>query len=191
MNNTQFEWQADEDEDLSRPPQQAGRSGRNKRLWFVIGFILLTAIMTLLLVKYFNQQQHQLEEKVRQDVRVSFSLWQEAVERKDSELYAHLLAVEDGNWRRMQKRLFVKDMILERSFLGLSLLNEAPSAPEIELAPDWQQATVSFEQVYAAPVTGGYSGKVRLSHTAVYELQDSTWLQIPLDESFWGRMANL
>ncbi len=148
MNNTQFEWQADDDQDLGKPSSQAGdSSGRGKRFWFVIGFILLSAILTLLLVRFFTQRQRKLEEIVRQDAGASFSLWQEAVERKDNELYVQLLGAEDGNWRRVQNHLFENDMLLKRPFLGLTLRDENPAAPEIELAPDLQRATVSFERI--------------------------------------------
>jgi hypothetical protein len=185
MNRTQFEWQADEGEKLDSSSQLPETTRENRRR-FVLAFFLVLIITSGLTYWSLSRRQRQLEENVRQDVKVSFDLWHEAVERKDSELYTQLLAAEDGSWRRNQERLFEKDLILGRSFLGLSMQNEATTAPNIELAPDWQQATVSFEQSYAAAPASDFNGMVRLQHTVVYEIQDSSWLQAAPDETFWG-----
>ncbi len=186
MNRTQFEWQADEDENLGSPSQLPEKSLDSRRWQFVLALFLVLIVISGMSYWSLSRRQRQLEENVRQDVKVNFDLWQEAVERKDSELYAHLLAAEDGNWRRIQKRLFDEDLILGRSYLGLSIQNEATTAPIVELAPDWQQATVSFEQSYAAAPFSDFNGMVRLLHTAVFEIQDSSWLQVQPDDSFWG-----
>lgn len=186
MNRTMFEWQADEDEKLGSSSQLSEPSRGNRRRRFVLPFLLLLIAASGLTSRTLSRRQRQLEENVRQDVKVSFDLWQQAVDRKDSELYAHLLAADDGNWRRIQQRLFEDDLILERSFLGLSIQNQGTTAPNIELAPDWQQATVSFEQGYAAGPASHSDDMVHLLHTAVYEKQGSSWLQVSPDETFWG-----
>ncbi len=186
MDKTQFEWQADQDEDLGSSAQQTKRNPGRRRWWFILALLLFLVAASALTAQILSRKQGQLEENVRQEVRVSFNLWQEAVERKDSELYAFLLAADDGNWQRTQKRLFEKGLILDRSFLGLTVQPDASAAVKIELAPDWQRATVSFEQLYAVAANSDSDGMVRLLHTAVYEMRDSTWLQVPLDETFWG-----
>ena len=187
MNRTEFEWQADETENLDESAHLERRS--RSSWWFILGFFLILVMGLSLTVWILDRRQRRLEESVQQDVRLNFDLWWQALQKNDRELHAHILSMVDRKWRLDQMRLFDADLILGRSFWGLSLLDETPTETEIELAPDWQQAIVSFEQAYAMPQDAARSGVVRLRHTAVFDLQDANWRQIPPGEEFWGDWA--
>jgi hypothetical protein len=53
----------------------------------------------------------------------------------------------------------------------------------VELAPDWQEAVVTYDQMYAPAET---TTLIRLQQTQLYQLDGSRWLQAPPDADFWG-----
>ncbi len=187
MNKTAFDWQADEDESLGDSPHLARKS--RSSWWSAVGFILIIVVGFSLTGWLLDRRQRRLEDNVQQNVRLNFDLWWQALQENDRELHVHMLSLADRQWWFDQVRLFDADLILGRSFWGLSRLDEAIAAPEIELAPDWQQAIVSFEQDYAVPQDAVNPDVVRLLHTAVFDLQDANWRQIPPDQKFWGDWA--
>lgn len=186
MKKTQFEWQADEDEELGETPRQA--QSRPVSWWrpFALWLFLLLAVFSVLAYWTLERRQLRLEEDVRLGVISSFELQQEAIEQMDQELFALLLSRDDMAWRNKQKQLFGEGLILDRASFGFHAQLGRTSAPAVQLAPDWNRAVVSFEQEYSTLSESNSRDTMRLLHTVVYELQDSRWLQAPLDEEFWG-----
>ena len=186
MKTTQFEWQADEDEDLGETASQVRGRPARWRQRFGPWFLLILVALFVLAYWTLNRRQSSIEEEVKQDVASSFELWQAAIAHADLELFVLLLSRDDMVWRNKQKQLFGEGLILDRANLGFHVQMGSASAPTVTLAPEMNRALVSFEQEYTIGAEPYDGNVVRLSHNVMYDLQDSRWLQSPFDEEFWG-----
>jgi hypothetical protein len=147
-------------------------------------------IVALLVVGAFGiywQQVRQIareEQRIQTDVAAAFHTWQQAVANDDFDLFVHLIAAGDAAWQQGQRALFLQGFMLDRQPLGLAA-QPALESVAVELDPDWQQAVVTYDQLYTA-VPPSETSLIRLQQTQLYQLDDSRWLQTPPDSEFWG-----
>ncbi len=183
-----FRWHTDEDVawEGERPFPHHARQRKTRRLaiWFIGMLVAGTALV------YWQQiRQIQLEERqIQADVLASHQTWQEAVGGADFDLFVYLLSKQDPLWQNGQKQLFTQGLMRDRAPLGLYAQAE-PDNIVVELAPDWQVATVTFEQTYTAVANAETTDIIRLQQTSLYQLDGSRWLQMPPDAEFWGETA--
>lgn len=136
---------------------------------------------------YWRQMRQiaQEEKRIQTDVAAAFHTWQQAVANDDFDLFVHLLAAQDAVWQQDQRTLFVEELILDRQSLGLAA-QTMPQAVAVELAPDWQEAVVTYDQMYTAVTPPETTAPIHLQQTQLYQLDGSRWLQSPPDTDFWG-----
>lgn len=186
-----FRWQTEEqlwEEDLP-----AGGKGRPRRLALVIVALLITGAF---LVYWRQMRQVEREEaRIQSDVAAAYHTWQQAVANSDFDLFVHLITVINVDWQQGQRALFLQGGMLDRPSLGLTA-QTGPENMAVKLAPDWQEAVVTYEQMYTAALSEAAvppaetTALVRLQQTLLYQLDGSRWLQAPLGAEFWGETMN-
>ncbi len=176
-----FRWQTEEqlwEEDLP-----ADGKVRSWRLVLVIAVLLAAGAFLV----YWRQMRQVVreEQRIQTDVAAVFHTWQQAVANNDFDLFVHLLAVDDAAWQQGQRTLFRQGLILDRQPLGLAA-QTAPEAVAVELAPNWQEAVVTYDQMYTAVTPSETSAPIRLQQTQFYQFDGSRWLQTSPNADFWG-----
>lgn len=179
-----FRWLTDEDADWGGDPSASGTAVSKKpvRLILYLSLILLTASFL-----YWRQmrQVRREEAQIQADVLAAFHTWQQAVANDDFDLFVRLISAETAVWQNGQRDLFLQDGLLDRPMLGLAR-QTAPENVTVELAPDWQTAVLTYEQLYTAVPPLEPSPLIRLQQTQTYRLDGSRWLQAAPDAAFWG-----
>ncbi len=156
--------------------------------------ILLLAIGAAAL--FFWQQAQRVraqEAAVEEIVSASYRLWHSAVVNGDLELFLFQQSSQDALWKSGQRDLFLQQRLLNRPELGLlyEVTGEAADIVEVELAPDWQTATVTVDHSYATAGDEQLQRPLHLHQTYFYNRYGERWLLSPGDDEFWGALQRL
>lgn len=184
---TNYNWETEEDDGWSDgvPADPSPRSGRSQRRTLLLLFGV-TAVVFILIFILFERRLQAREELVRQNVLAAHQTWEQAVARRDLELFTSLLARDDADWFQTQRRLLMADRALEREPLGLAL-DPAPAVPPaVQLDANWRRAELAFPQEYLFTPEDGPPRKITLTHTQFYQLRGNRWQTAHPPDSFWG-----
>jgi hypothetical protein len=125
------------------------------------------------------------ERLIEADVLASYNTWLQAVVNDDFDLFVHLIDNQDTQWQNAQRDLLQRGALLDRQALGLHM-QPGVANTAVTLAPDWQQAAVTFDQTYTAVSGSQTDALVQLQQTFFYQLDETRWLQSSPGTEFWG-----
>lgn len=196
-----FEWKTGDDEwadgaEADPGPAAAAPSARFSRLWAGLGLLLLACVViggAGLLYRQVDSRVTAVTDSRHAEIIAADRLLLEAAVTHDDELFASLIAARPRAWPEDQLRLLSRHLWLNRAPLGLWLdaeaaLNPGPAITDTEviLAPDLTLAEVKTPLPYLTVDGQGKIQPFALQRTAVYRLQDDSWLLVEPDDEFWG-----
>ncbi len=176
-----FRWQTEE---KAWDAEQPGAKSRKSR-WaviIVVGILLLGAAL------FYGQQMRQIQSEERlieANVLASHNTWVQAVAAADFDLFVHLIDNQNPQWQNAQRDLLQQGALLDRQALGLNL-QPGVASTAVTLAPNWQQATVTFDQTYTAVADNQTNALIQLQQTFFYQLDESRWPQAAHNAELWG-----
>lgn len=186
-----FDWRTEEEDDFTSPGRvMLRRTGR--RLWILGIGIALTLLFVAVAIWRLDQHLKNQTQQVENDVMAAFHTWQQAVTRSDEDILNTLLLSNRTQWMIAQRELLQSGRTLDRTMLGLPQVAELKGiVPNIDLAPDWQSAELTFELPYQGlpyqAIEGQQSSSaVQLEHTLTFKREGSRWLLAERESDFWG-----
>lgn len=183
---TGFDWQTEDEETaVSLPKPQRLKLSRRQRaaLWGLFFLLLLGGLSGWQLWRRQTARTRQ----VQADVGAGFQVWYQAVSQNDMELFRYQMSTADRQWLRTQGQLFANDLVLGRTPMGLSLVENNDLQPEIKIAPDYRTAEITFEQSYVPDARLHSGSEIQLQHTAVFQNENGRWVRTMPDNGFWGQ----
>ena len=183
-----FDWQTEEEGPLAPTIDPAPR--RRRRSWIAPAIVVSLIGLAIVVFWQLERRAEIRDQAVNDDVLAAFSIWRQAVVRKDADLLGTLLMGGDAEWTATQKRLLLADRFLDRDEMGLVLGQKGSLAldvdPTIDVAENWRSAEISFPLTYL-PTNGDPAGSVvLLEQTLPLSREGSRWLLKRPDEAFWG-----
>lgn len=188
-----FEWQTEEEGPLAAPSETEGAGKRYslKAVAIVAGLL----IVAFVIVWQMGRQAAAEEETVREDVKAAFGIWKTAIDRRDEDLLDTLLMAAEAEWTATQRELLASGKSLDRSGIGLALVESGREVDdeslEIDVSSDWRAAEISFPTIYRPLTEQAEFDKVRLTQTVMLAREGSRWLLRRPEEDFWGEWHTL
>lgn len=188
-----FDWQTEEEGPiwLTVPPAVRRKRTGLAAVIMVMGLLVVAA----LIVGQIGRRTKIQERAVTDDVQAAFSIWKNAIARKDIDLLDTLLLDGEAVWTVTQRELLTSGRSLDRSDLGLMQLERgletASSNPEIEVSSDWREAEITFPVTYRLLENDGLPAEVKLEQTVAFARAGSRWLLRRPGDDFWGEWQNV
>ena len=182
-----YNWQTEEEQEWDLSTPEPVPTSRRKRVWALILLIGLTGMVFTSAIFLFERRLRSQEESVALDVQATHRTLEQAVASEDLELYTSLLSRDDLGWYQLQRRLLQSGRVLDRRVLGLDWKPATPSAPEIDLDPNWRRAIATFPQSYTLMAAEGPAESVTLNQTLYYQIRGSRWLLTKPSAAYWGK----
>lgn len=180
-----FEWHTEDEHDWDEKPQP--QIPKSRRRWLIpLAIFILIGIVGLTVYRQVQEVVEATEQTTEQQIRGAFTTLYLASAEKDRELFISLLSGRDPRWTDQQRQQFTNSTLLDRSSLGLTLLDTQPTIASIELDPDLTSATVIANAQYAVQGNDGLTETIPLAIPTVYRLGDNQWLYAPPLPDFWG-----
>lgn len=155
------------------------RPGRKS--YFLLTILLLIGLVAFVL---YQRQRRRIEAQtdiITTEIIANHTVWLNAIETADRELFLYSLSSLNATWKQAQGRLFTIDAVLGRTSLGMVKDNFAEEEPYIEIAPDWQTATLTHWQTYEHE-----GAEFRLQHSRHYWREATRWVHSGPPEDYWG-----
>jgi len=121
----------------------------------------------------------------------SLNVMQRAVAETDEGLFNLVLSRRYGDWFADQQILFTQNLVFDRRPLGLYLDSAVPRLTNVDLSPELNRATVTYDLTYISETGTGITQTIDLQQTAVFENHDQRWLLSKGGADFWGGWEHL
>ncbi len=187
-----FDWRTEEtvhwDEPPPVDPEPEQPPKRRRWRWVVLLFLLLLVGGAVGAFWWLQDRVETATTDVTGDVLASHELIAAAAVEGDAELVATFLSGLDRAWSEAIEMAVLAGDYQDRTAFGLTWLpaNPATAVVSATLNPEFNEAEVVAEHVYAYPIGNGLTETVRLRQTAVYRSGPDRWLLAPPNEEFWG-----
>ncbi len=187
-----FDWRTEEtihwDEPPTVDPEPEPPPKRRRWRWLVLFLLLLLAGGAVGAFWWLQNRVETATTDVTGDVLASHELIAAAAVDGDAELVATFLSGRDQAWSEAIENAVLAGDYQDRTAFGLTWLPTDPATAVISatLNPEFNEAEVIAEQVYAYAIGNGLTETVRLRQTAVYRLGPDRWLLAPPKPDFWG-----
>ncbi|HRQ39616.1 MAG TPA: hypothetical protein PLD25_17040 [Chloroflexota bacterium] len=187
-----FDWRTEETVHWDEPPQVEPEPEpppkRRRWRWGLLFLLLLLVGSSVAAFWLLQERVETATTDVTGDVIASHQLIATAAANDDAELVATFLSGRSREWSAAIERTVMAGDYQSRAAFGLTWLPPDPATAVISatLNPEFNEAEVVAEQVYAYAIGNGLTETVRLQQTAVYRLGPDRWLLSPPDANFWG-----
>jgi hypothetical protein len=185
-----FEWQTEEEQELtSETAPAAGYSRRRRRRLLLPALLLFAVLAAGFSYLRANRLVAAHTAAVTADVWQSYTLLQTAARQGDGELVRLLLDGADPAWLELQMVLLERELLWGRASLGLRLGADPPDLAAITFSADFQEAELTVQQRYLID-SDGREQITGLQYTVHYRLIGDRWLMVPPPPHAWGAWQN-
>ncbi|MCL4266831.1 MAG: hypothetical protein KJ069_26865 [Anaerolineae bacterium] len=187
-----FDWRTEEtvhwDEPPTVDPEPEPPPKRRRWRWAALFLLLLLVGGAVGAFWWLQSRVETATTAVTGDVLASHELIAAAAVDGDAELVATFLSGRDRGWSEAIEMAVLAGDYQDRTAFGLTWLPADPATAVISatLNPEFNEAEVIAEHVYAYAIGNGLTDTVRLRQTAVYRSGPNRWLLAPPDANFWG-----
>lgn len=187
-----FDWRTEEtihwDEPPTVDPEPEPPPKRRRWRWVMLLLLLLLVGGAVGAFWWLQDRVETATTNVTGEVLASHELVAAAAVEGDAELVATFLSGRDRGWSEAIEMAVLAGDYQDRTAFGLTWLPTDPATAVISatLNPEFNEAEVVAEHVYAYPIGNGLTDTVRLRQTAVYRSGPDRWLLAPPDDEFWG-----
>ena len=195
-----FDWQTEEDhwddDPIATEPTAVGRS---RWSWVTaVVIVMVVGVAGFILYREVTQRINTATSDVQNDILASHNLLLFANQEADNELLFTVLSGRDARWATAQESMLKADLLLNRRPFGFTYQPNTkplslgdvqqinPNEIDIELASDFESATMVYEQPYTIQLGNGVTETVTLQQTAIYRRGTQRWLYAPPTVDFWG-----
>ena len=197
---TQFDWQTEEDDWEDGPDTAVTDASSSRKNWRKISLITLGLLGLFIFsaAVLFWQVQRRTEaatDNLTEGLLATHALLQKSALSADSDLF-QLALFPATEWREVQEALLARQLLWNRSSLGLwldleSFDPEDTSLVDIDYAPDLQSAEVTAVLPYVFMDEDGVLAPMALQRTAFYRQLNGGWLYAPFPVDFWGEAVEI
>ncbi len=196
---SRFDWRTDGEDtwDEQADYGNAPAPKRSRRSWLLlIPALLGLAVSVNVISRRVDERVEAATANVTADVLSTMNLVRTAVLSDDGEIFHSMLSGRDKSWTEAQQTMFDQGILLDRTFLGLSAVQDAaslaqlkagdPTISSIEVSPELAEAIVTTLMPYQVIDARGESSQIELGQVSVLRRGGQRWLVSPPLGEFWG-----
>ncbi len=186
-----IDWQTEDNEgDWLELPEETAVSSRRCWRW-LIPLLFLIALMTWVGFQLAERINNNLQ-ITRDAVRQQHFLTLVAAIDGDDDLFNHLIATSNLDWRVLQQLLLEENLLFDKAPLNFWLdpdIDVEQLQTAVQLSSELTQASVQTIVPYLTLNADGNYQEIKLRHEYQYRKRNGVWIQEPLPEDdFWGQI---